>query len=330
MIQGILKLFFTFNCLHIICCRSRRRHLQSLISMWLYHLCAFWTFGISTLFFADVCKICCWYLWNLQGFVVYFLKKKTFLVSDVLLTSVRCCFSPPAVFLLSSISLLIPTSSIVTSSCSSSVFLLVLLLHLHSFLACVSHYLRQLPLHRRTWDRLRLFRSRCQSAPPHPCRAWDGLLHWTCTLNTESWPQFSIEVSSNILFSLFAGIRLLLTCSVHFLNVTVGIPRVGKVFAHQLDILMVDHNRRCDGPFVDVFSIGDFLSPFLVQHNSNSVFVVVFSCTHEHVFVMCLQKFLTWQAPKCRSARLHPISSLRTRISFPRFFHVSALISCLS
>ena len=39
--------------------------------------------------------------------------------------------------------------------------------------------------------------------------------------------------------------------------------------------------------FVDVFDISNFVPPLLVQHNSNSVFVI-FSCSHEYVFVVCL------------------------------------------
>ena len=73
----------------------------------------------------------------------------------------------------------------------------------------------------------------------------------TSTFNSVSWPQFSVEVSSNNLNTLFAGIRVLLKCSVDFFDVMVGIPGVVKVYAHQLDALMVDQHRRCDGPFAD-------------------------------------------------------------------------------
>ena len=74
-------------------------------------------------------------------------------------------------------------------------------------------------------------------------------------------------------------------------DVTVRISRVKEVHTHQFDALAVYHDRGCDGSFVDVFGIDKFLPPLLVKHNSNSVFVVVFSCSHEYVFVMCLPDF---------------------------------------
>ena len=77
----------------------------------------------------------------------------------------------------------------------------------------------------------------------------------------------------------------------YIFNVMIGISRVGEVFAHQLDALMVDHDHCFDGPFAAVSSVDDSLTPFLVQKNSNSAFVVVFSSTYENGFVMCLQKF---------------------------------------
>ena len=74
--------------------------------------------------------------------------------------------------------------------------------------------------------------------------------------------NFDLYASKN-LFSLLAGIRVLLNCFVHFFNVMVGIPRVGKENPHQLDTLMFDHNRCCDGSFADVFNIDDISSHFL-------------------------------------------------------------------
>ena len=73
----------------------------------------------------------------------------------------------------------------------------------------------------------------------------------------------------------------------HFLDVVVRISRVGEVHTHQFDALAVYHDRGGDGPFVDVLSIDNSLPPLLIQHNSNTVFVVVFTCFHEYVFVMC-------------------------------------------
>ena len=71
----------------------------------------------------------------------------------------------------------------------------------------------------------------------------------------------------------------------------VRILRVGEVHTHQFDALAVDHDCGGDGTFVDVFSVNSSLLPLLVQHDSNAVFVVTSSCTHECVFVMCLPCF---------------------------------------
>ena len=103
--------------------------------------------------------------------------------------------------------------------------------------------------------------------------------------------QFCIEVSSNNRYVSFAICRVLLVRFVHFFDVLVRIHRVEEVHTHQFDALAVYHDRGGDGPFVDVFGINNFLPPFLVQHNSNTLFVVVFSCSHEYVFVMCLTDF---------------------------------------
>ena len=67
--------------------------------------------------------------------------------------------------------------------------------------------------------------------------------------------------------------------------------RVGQVHTHQVDALAVYHDRDGDGPFVDVFSANHSLPPLLVQHNSSTVFVVVFSRSHEFVFAMHLPDF---------------------------------------
>ena len=71
--------------------------------------------------------------------------------------------------------------------------------------------------------------------------------------------QFCIEVSSNDGYVSFVIFYELLDRLADFLDVMVRIPRVGEVHTHQFDALAVDH-----------------------------VFVVMFSCTHEYVFVMCL------------------------------------------
>ena len=60
---------------------------------------------------------------------------------------------------------------------------------------------------------------------------------------------------------------------------------------------------------------------------ANAVFVVIFSCTHEYVFVMCLPYFCFCHASTFHTMTKHPIGSLRARKSFLQFFHLSALIS---
>ena len=103
--------------------------------------------------------------------------------------------------------------------------------------------------------------------------------------------QFGIDVSSHNLFAFLTRICVFLDCSVHFLNVMVSIPRVGKVHAHQHDALMVDRDRCCNGPFADVFSVIDSFSPFLVEWNSKPVFLLIFSCSYEDVPLMRLPNF---------------------------------------
>ena len=77
----------------------------------------------------------------------------------------------------------------------------------------------------------------------------------------------------------------------------VRISRVEEVHTHQFDALAVNHDRGGDGPLVDVFSIYNSLPPLLVQHNSNTVFVVVFSCSRTCVCGVS-PKFLTFLSPR--------------------------------
>ena len=72
--------------------------------------------------------------------------------------------------------------------------------------------------------------------------------------------------------------------ALYIFNVVVCKSRVG-------DALVVYHDRGSDNPFVDVFGFDNLLPPLPVQHNSNSVFVVVFSCSHESVFWVRLPNF---------------------------------------
>ena len=111
----------------------------------------------------------------------------------------------------------------------------------------------------------------------------------TCTFNSVTWSQLSVKVSSNNRYAIFAVCRVRLNCSEHFLDVMVRISRVGDVNAHQFDPLVVYHGRCSDGPFVGVLGVDHFLPPHPVQHDSNSVFVVICPCSHECVFLVCSQ-----------------------------------------
>ena len=69
----------------------------------------------------------------------------------------------------------------------------------------------------------------------------------------------------------------------------VRISRVGEVHTHQFLMRWLFATIvAVMAPFVDVFIINISVPPLLVQHISNTVFVIVFSCSHEYVFVMCL------------------------------------------
>ena len=98
----------------------------------------------------------------------------------------------------------------------------------------------------------------------------------TCTYGAATKSQFSIEVSSKNRYVFCAVCRVLLDRSVHFSNVVVRISRVGEVHTHQFDALVVYRDRGSEGPFIDVFSINKFVPPLPVQHNSNTVFVIIF------------------------------------------------------
>ena len=81
---------------------------------------------------------------------------------------------------------------------------------------------------------------------------------------------------------------MILNIFVHLLDVVVRIFRVCEVYTHQIDVLAVDQDRCFDGALIDVIGVNNSFSPPLVQHDPNSVFVIVFPSTHEDVVVMCL------------------------------------------
>ena len=81
---------------------------------------------------------------------------------------------------------------------------------------------------------------------------------------------------------------MFLDCFVHLLDVVIRIFRVWVVHTHQIDVLTVDQDRGLDGTLVDVLGVNNSFSPPFVQHDPNSMFVIVFSSSHEDVFVLRL------------------------------------------
>ena len=118
---------------------------------------------------------------------------------------------------------------------------------------------------------------------------------------------------------------MFLNCFVHHLDVVIRIFRVWEVHTHQFDVLTVYQDRGNDGTLVDVLSVNNSFPPPFVQHNSDSVFVVVFSSSHEDVFVMCLQPA---HVSTSHSVKSRPTCIPRVQLPILRFFHLSALTSC--
>ena len=120
----------------------------------------------------------------------------------------------------------------------------------------------------------------------------------TCTFCSVSKSQFCIEISSNNGYVSFAICCVLLDRLVLFLDVMVRIPRVGKytlisLMRWRLTTIVVVMARS-----LMYLSVHNSLPPLLVQHDSNAVFVVISSCTHENVFVMCLPYFCFVLSPR--------------------------------
>ena len=151
----------------------------------------------------------------------------------------------------------------------------------------------------------------------HPITSFVSLVECvpanTSTFCSVSGSQFCIEVSTNNGNVSFAISCVLLDRLVHFLDVMVRILRVEEVYTHQFNALAVDNDCGGDGAFVDVFGVNNSLPPLLVQHNSNAGDV-------SPIFLLCLVSTF-------HSIIFRPIGSLRSRIPFLRFFHLSALIS---
>ena len=75
--------------------------------------------------------------------------------------------------------------------------------------------------------------------------------------------------------------HVFLDCFVDRLNVVVRIFWAEKIHTRQFDVLSVHQDRGGDGTFVDVLNVDvSFPAPF-VQHNSDCVFVVEFSTSHQ-------------------------------------------------
>ena len=86
---------------------------------------------------------------------------------------------------------------------------------------------------------------------------------------------------------------MVLDSFVHLFDVVVRIFRVWEIHTHQINATAVDQDRCFDGALIDVIGVNNSFSPPSVQHDSNSVFVLVLSSTHEDVVVMCLP-YLSW------------------------------------
>ena len=116
----------------------------------------------------------------------------------------------------------------------------------------------------------------------------EGVLANTFTFRSFSRSQLCIEVSSND-WNVFPIIQhVFLNCFVHLLNVVTRKFRVWEVHTHQFDVLAVYQDRGSDGTFIDALNVNNSFPPPFVQNDSNPVFVVLFSSSHEDVFVMCL------------------------------------------
>ena len=63
--------------------------------------------------------------------------------------------------------------------------------------------------------------------------------------------------------------------------------RVWQVHTHQFDVLTLNQDRGSNDTLVDVLDVNNSFPPYFVQYDSNTVFVIVFSSSHEDVFVTC-------------------------------------------
>ena len=78
----------------------------------------------------------------------------------------------------------------------------------------------------------------------------------------------------------------------------VRILRVWEVHTHQVNATAVDHDRCFDAALIDVVGVDNSFPPPSVQHDSNSVFVLVFSSTHEDVVMMRFPNLGWFMSPR--------------------------------
>ena len=126
----------------------------------------------------------------------------------------------------------------------------------------------------------------------------EGVLANTFTVRSFLRSQLCIEVSSNDRNALFVVPHVFLNSFVHLLDVVVRIFRVWEVHTHQIDVLAVDQDRGFDGTLIDVIGVNNCFSPPFVQHDSNSVFVIIFPSTHKNGIVLCLPQFGRFMSPR--------------------------------
>ena len=127
----------------------------------------------------------------------------------------------------------------------------------------------------------------------HPITSFVSLVECvpanTCTFYSVSKSQFCIEVVSKTMGMYLLQFAVCFSIVLYISSMCwSAYPEWGKctlisLMRWRFTTIVVVMARS----LMYLVSINIF-SPLLVQHNSNAVFAVVSSCTHENVFVMCL------------------------------------------
>ena len=112
---------------------------------------------------------------------------------------------------------------------------------------------------------------------------------YTCSLNSNTRSQFSVEVASDDVEAL-SDLMTFWIMSWAFFDVMVSINVVVHVHAQQSDRLLVDRGRRCNGTLADELRAVYSVSEFLVYNDRNSMFAIVFSSAHDNVSLIRLRK----------------------------------------